>query len=138
MPCETSCPSRLSLQTNEAKHHLFFAVSFFTDLSFRLLILAEWNHTYKKTFCIVFRTASCQIRSETLMCPLHRLQVVVVDWISSSPNYICGFRAHFGDTSVVGGSRAVLDILEVTGRVCGRAGCLHEKHFFDQNRREQL
>ena len=27
-------------------------------------------------------------------------------------------------------SRAVLDILEVNGRVCGRAGCLHEKHVF--------
>ena len=42
------------------------------------------------------------------------LQVVAVDWIFSS----------LGDISVVGGSRAVLDIVEVTGRACRRASCL--------------
>ena len=45
------------------------------------------------------------------------------------PNYICGFEAHFGDMSVVGGSWAVLDILEVTGRVSWRACCLKKNTF---------
>ena len=42
------------------------------------------------------------------------------------PNKICGFRAHFGASLVVGGSRAVLDILEVTGRPSGRTRCLQQ------------
>ena len=45
------------------------------------------------------------------------------------PNKICGFRAHFGALLVVDGSRAVLDILEVTGRASGRTRCLQKTRF---------
>ena len=45
------------------------------------------------------------------------------------PINICGFRVHFSGT-YRWRSRAVLDILEVFGRVSGRTRCLHETLFF--------
>ena len=57
------------------------------------------------------------------------IQGVAVDWIFASRKN-CGFRAHFGRH--IGGWRlqAVLDILEVIGRVSGRPVCLHDNTFF--------
>ena len=46
-------------------------------------------------------------------------------------NRICGFGVHFRGHIGGGRSQAVLDILEVTGRVSGR-GCLHENTFLDK------
>ena len=59
------------------------------------------------------------------LCLARRKHYRVLRWIGYFRPEI---RAHFWNTSVVGGSRAV-DILQVTGRVCGRAGCLHESTF---------
>ena len=57
------------------------------------------------------------------------IQVVALDCIFSSRIKFVGFKVIFVTYRWWVGPRAVLDILEVIGRVCGRAGRLKKNTF---------
>ena len=104
---------------------MFYAKNF-SSVTFQLqfLIFQADNKNY------IAISVSVQIPQE--------VQVLAVDWILSSRIKFVGLKPIFGEISTVGGSQAVLDILEVTGRVSWRARCLLKTHThtFDRNRRE--
>ena len=95
---------------------VFYAKNF-SSVTFQLqfLIFQADNKNY------IAISVSVQIPQE--------VQVLAVDWIFSSRIKFVVLKPILGDLSVEGGSRAVLDILEVTGRVSWRARCLKKTRF---------
>ena len=73
----------------------------------------------------------CHVTRMTILSKVNclmNLQVVEVDWTFSSRIEFAGLGPILGHIPVVGASKLFLSMLEVTGRVCGRARYLHEKH----------